>query len=95
MAVSEGSERVRGGPVATEPADLLSEARRVLHVDGLLARSRELYLAAHEAARSGADAEAAAEAALGLGGLWVHEQRTTAEAMATESRQRRALAMLP
>ncbi|MDX6322981.1 MAG: hypothetical protein QOF52_2839, partial [Propionibacteriaceae bacterium] len=56
----------------TSPPD---GAERALLVEGSLLASRAGFEAAYAAAEAGARYEEMARAALGLGGLWVHEHR--------------------
>jgi hypothetical protein len=67
------------------------EAERALLVEGSLLASRAGFEAAYAAAEAGARYEEMARAALGLGGLWVHEHRGAAAAAGVEMRQRHAL----
>ena len=62
--------------------------------DGDLLSAREWFTAAGRAALDGEDTEGLARAALGLGGLWVHEHRTAVEASRVAAWQRRALQQL-
>jgi hypothetical protein len=62
--------------------------------EGDLRGARELYDAAYREAERVGDGRALAEAALGLGGLWVHEHRTAAGAILLEERLRRALSLV-
>ncbi|MFC4504840.1 MULTISPECIES: hypothetical protein [Streptomyces] len=72
----------------------LRRGERSLFVQGALRDSRRWFEAAYTEAESAGRTEEMARAALGLGGLWVHEHRTAAEAAGVESRQWRALALL-
>jgi len=78
----------------TGARSLLARATRALYYQGDLRAGRERFEAAFHAARWKGDAEAMALAALGLGGLWVHERRTVADAALVEARQSAALARL-
>ncbi|MFB4275659.1 hypothetical protein ACBJ59_10220 [Nonomuraea sp. MTCD27] len=72
----------------------LLDGEHALLVEGDLRRARELFhVAYHEAVRRG-DRPATARAALGLGGMWVHEHRTAAGAAMVRMRQREALFLL-
>ncbi|WP_328594037.1 hypothetical protein [Actinomadura macrotermitis] len=64
---------------------------RILAAQGNPWVARKWFGVAHREARRRGDAEAAARAALGLGGLWVHEHRTVAGAAWVRVRQRDAL----
>ncbi|MBT0769309.1 hypothetical protein KIH74_10285 [Kineosporia sp. J2-2] len=81
-------------PVRAGAAGLLAGAGQALHQDGDLARSRREHLSALILARAEGDARLTAEAALGLGGLWVHEHRTLSAAAEVRARQQEALAGL-
>lgn len=80
--------RARGVPALAGP---LAAAERALHVDGALARARLAFAEAFAVAEDRGDGEALARAALGMGGLWVHERRSAVDAATVESCQRRAL----
>lgn len=73
---------------------MLAAGERALHVDGDLAGARCWFAKAYAAAEQVGDREVMAAAALGLGGLWVHEHRTAADAASVEEQQRDALAAL-
>src|SRR6187200_1448706 len=59
---------------------------------GRLREAREQFWLEHGAANDANDAIGSAEAALGLGGLWVHEHRSTLERARVLAAQRAALA---
>jgi DNA-binding SARP family transcriptional activator len=81
--------------VAAPSADtLLARGASALLDDGDLRAGRRWFGAARRAAESTGDGEAMAHAALGLGGLWVHEHRTSAEAALVRSWQRHALTLV-
>ena len=61
---------------------------------GRLHEAREQFWSEHAAAIDANDAIASAQAALGLGGLWVHEHRSTFERARVLAAQRAALADL-
>ena len=61
---------------------------------GDLRSSRERFDQVHHDARRRGDANAVVHAALGLGGLWVHEHRTSASAAELTERLRQALALV-
>nr|BFE80336.1 hypothetical protein GCM10020093_029370 [Planobispora longispora] len=70
----------------------LTAAERALHAEGDLQTARWWFDLAYSAAERLDDGPAMARAALGLGGVWVQEHRTAAEAAMVRARQRRALA---
>src|SRR2546429_9844124 len=78
---------------ATEIEFLLADGTRALNVEGNLLASREEVEAAYQQAERIGDASAIAEAALGLGGLWVHEHRTLARSTQVQARLRHALSL--
>ncbi|WP_285508507.1 hypothetical protein [Actinokineospora sp. NBRC 105648] len=71
---------------------LLAAGVRALVVDGNLVDSRERFDRAYDLAERNGDGRAMALAALGLGGLWVHEHRTAAASARLRSRLVAALA---
>ena len=62
-----------------------------LLMEGRLAEARDEYWRDADAAEAAGDAVALATAAIGLGGLWVHEHRATVERARVRAVQRRAL----
>ena len=74
--------------------ELLRRGERALLVEGCLRSSRQWFETAYREAESAGRVDEMASAALGLGGCWVHEHRTAAEAAELEARQRRVLACL-
>src|SRR4051812_38316124 len=62
-----------------------------LLMEGRLAEARVAYWQDVDAAEAAGDAVALATAAIGLGGLWVHEHRATVERAHVRVVQRRAL----
>ena len=62
--------------------------------EGRLAAARIAFWAQAQRAEAAADVVSLAEAALGLGGLWVHEHRATLDRARVGDLQRRALAAL-
>lgn len=73
---------------------LLAGGARALVDDGDLLASRQRFDAAYRVAERTGDARAVAVAALGLGGLWVHEHRTAAAAALMHTRLRYALSLV-
>jgi hypothetical protein len=79
------------------PADARAALAAALHSqvsEGNLTVSRRLFAQAYEAAERDGDAETMARAALGMGGLWVHEHRDTVASAVHLSRLRDAMARL-
>jgi hypothetical protein len=72
--------------------DDVARGEHALHVDGDLAAAREALRRAYDRAADDRDPDAMARAALGLGGMWVHERRSAVDAATAEARQRQALA---
>ncbi|MGW0805842.1 hypothetical protein [Nonomuraea sp. NPDC002799] len=72
----------------------LHDGEHALYVEGDMRRARERFDVAYREAAERGDPPAMARAALGLGGLWVHEHRTAAGAATVRVRQRDALALL-
>ncbi|MEO6083195.1 MAG: hypothetical protein ABIQ18_08815, partial [Umezawaea sp.] len=82
------------GPDWGEAASMVASGEWALHVDGDLAGARCWFTKAYEHAERAGDPELVALAAVGLGGLWVHEHRTATDAAAVEAHQREALSAL-
>jgi hypothetical protein len=74
--------------------DLVAAGAHALHADGDLRAARSRFDAAYARAEAAGDVTAMAEAALGLGGIWVHEHRTGAAAAVLERRLTRLLGLL-
>jgi tetratricopeptide (TPR) repeat protein len=72
----------------------LTTGIRLLVDDGDLRGSRHWFDRAYRMAEQAGDPHVMAEAALGLGGLWVHEHRTAAAAAVLEARLRQALSLV-
>lgn len=72
----------------------LAEGERALFEHGDLNRARALFTEVARESLHAGPAEVFARAALGLGGLWVHEHRTAADAARVSAWQRRALTAL-
>ncbi|MFC4530459.1 hypothetical protein [Sphaerisporangium dianthi] len=81
--------RIAGGDLESS----LRAGERSLHTEGDLRAGRRWFDTAYRAAQHRGDGEAMALAALGLGGLWVHEHRTSADAATVRVRQRHALSL--
>jgi hypothetical protein len=77
-----------------EVGSLLADGSHALLTSGDLEAGRQQYERAHRLAERDGDAEAVALAALGLGGIWVHENRTAAASVLLEARLRHALSLL-
>jgi hypothetical protein len=84
------SESTVSGVSGEDLASLLAKGAFALEHDGDLRAGRRLYDAAYREAERVGDAGAMGEAALGMGGLWVHEHRTVAGAALLDRRLRRA-----
>ena len=76
------------------PESLLEAGTRALAENGDLRTSRERFAQAYEAAQQTGDVHTLVAAALGAGGVWVHEHRTAAEAELVRSRIRHALTLV-
>jgi hypothetical protein len=72
----------------------LLTGERALFAEGDLRAGRKWLDAAYREAERNGDTEGMARAALGLGGLWVHEHRTAGDAAMVRTRQRDALALV-
>jgi hypothetical protein len=72
---------------------LLARGGRALHLDGDLRASRDWFGQAYRAAEQSGDPHAMARAALGLAGLWVHEQRAAPAASRLQAQLRDALSL--
>ncbi|KJK42356.1 hypothetical protein UK23_37560 [Lentzea aerocolonigenes] len=76
------------------PESLLEAGTRALARHGDLRTSREHFAQAYEAAQRAGDVHTLVAAALGAGGVWVHEHRTAAEAELVRSRVKHALTLV-
>ncbi|WP_433271613.1 ATP-binding protein [Actinosynnema sp. CS-041913] len=93
LATAAGLHRTADlGPV---PARLLLDWAYAVHLCGRLAEAGPLFDRAATAARDERDPVRFAEAALGLGGMWVNEHRDRVERARVVAVQREALAHLP
>ncbi|MDX3194340.1 AfsR/SARP family transcriptional regulator [Streptomyces sp. MN03-5084-2B] len=77
--------------VTTPDDDALTAGEHALLEDGDLRTSREHFETAYVRAERAGDATSLARAALGLGGVWVHEHRTAVAAASLLTRLRHAL----
>jgi len=77
------------------PVDALLAGWHALHVRGALREARAHFDVAHRRAEQAGDGVAMVRAAIGLGGVWVHEHRGAAEAALVRRRQRQGLALAP
>lgn len=84
----------RPGGVDDDPDSLLRAGDHALFDSGELVASRYWYGLAAEHADASDDGVALARAALGLGGLWVHEHRSAVQSATVSAWQRRALGRL-
>lgn len=82
---------VRSVIVVTAPDDALAAGEHALLEDGDLRTGREHFETAYTSAERTGDAVGLARAALGLGGLWVHEHRTAAASASLLTRLRHAI----
>src|SRR5262245_7874865 len=82
----------RGPDMESDATASLPAAETALWDEEYLRASRERFDAAYRRAESLGDEQDMARAALGLGGLWVHEHRGAADAAMLWARLRRALA---
>jgi tetratricopeptide (TPR) repeat protein len=76
-----------------EAGKLVAEGERALYVAGDLAGARSVFFTAYELAEKAGSPRLLAEAAIGLGGLWVHEHRPAGDGAKVEAYQRAALAV--
>jgi hypothetical protein len=79
------------GHVDDETGSMLAAGASALTRGGDLGAARRYYDAAYEMAEQADDEAAMALAALGMGGLWVHEYRTAAGSALLQQRLNRAL----
>lgn len=91
LAHDPGLLAVRAGTVATVPDDALAAGEHALLENGDLRTGREHFETAYRRAEQAGDADGLARAALGLGGVWVHEHRTSAAYELLLTRLRHAL----
>jgi len=82
------------GEHVDEVWSLLTDGAHAVFVTGDLAKGREQYEMAYQLALRHGDTEAMAMAALGLGGIWVHEHRTVAASVLLGARLRHSLSLL-
>jgi hypothetical protein len=87
--------RLAGDALATAVnACRLEQGEQALYVDGDLVTARAAFGRAFEQAARDGDPDVMARAALGLGGMWVHERRSAVDAANVEAQQRLALSRL-
>ncbi|MDQ7810245.1 AfsR/SARP family transcriptional regulator [Amycolatopsis sp. A133] len=84
----------RVAAVVVAPDDPLAAGEHALLEDGDLRTGRKHFETAYVRAERAGDAVSLARAALGLGGLWVHEHRTSAASASLLTRLRHALAQV-
>jgi hypothetical protein len=90
-----GAQRQKAASAAEDDVEeLLLAGERALLVDGSMRQGRNWFDAAYRAAERHGDPQAMARAALGLGGLWLNEQRTAADVARVRVRQRDALSLI-
>jgi hypothetical protein len=83
-----------GAGVIEDTESLLECGHRALEVEGDLLASRRWFETAYREAERRDDAQGMAEAALGLGGIWVHEHRTAAAAGLMQARLEHVLSLI-
>jgi hypothetical protein len=82
------------GERVDDVGSLLAEGAHAVFVTGDLGAGRGWYEMAYQLALRHGDAEAMAMAALGLGGIWVHEHRTVAASVLLGARLGHSLSLL-
>jgi hypothetical protein len=90
----ETAHRTRVPDPVNEGGWPLQAGTRALSVEGDLTAARVWFEQAYQAAEPIGDRRTMAAAALGLGGLWVHEHRSVTVAMTVEQRMRHAVSLL-
>lgn len=80
--------------ISEDAAAFLDAGTRALRTEGDQLASRRWFDAAYRAAELSGDALIMAKAALGYGGLWVHEHRTAASAATLRTRLRCSLRLI-
>ncbi|HEV2634609.1 MAG TPA: hypothetical protein VGX23_05650 [Actinocrinis sp.] len=88
-----GAVSVSGAPPSEDLATVLADGHRALVDEGDLNAGRRHFDRAYRIARREGDAGAAAAAALGLTGLWVHEQRDSVRPALAQARLKHALSL--
>ena len=86
--------RERSACKAASAFNELAAGERALYADGDLVTARAAFGRAFELARAEADTDSMATAAIGLGGIRVHERRSAVDAANVEVRQQISLATL-
>ena len=94
QCVTKAVRRVEAPAPRFGVESLLEGGAHALVEEGDLLASRERFEAAYLEAERIGDANAIAVAVLGLGGLWVHEQRTVADSTRMRARLRHALSLV-
>jgi hypothetical protein len=89
-----GSTRTDPDQILTDVESLLAAGSHALTVTGDLHDSRRWFDAAFLVADQVGDVDGLAQAAVGFGGVWVHEHREAAGAGVLQARLRRALALV-
>ncbi|MEV5413275.1 hypothetical protein AB0K60_31135 [Thermopolyspora sp. NPDC052614] len=85
-----------GGAARHDETELsLLAGEHALYTQGDLQAARRWFDEAYRQADERGDVPALARAALGLGGVWVHEHRSVGEAAVIRARQHRALSLTP
>jgi hypothetical protein len=84
----------RGAAIIEDARAFLESGIRAQEIDGDLLAARRWFEAAHADGERTGDALVRAEAALGLGGLWVDEHRTATASGLLRVRLRQALALI-
>jgi hypothetical protein len=92
--MNRGSTRTDPDDVATDAESLLTAGSHALTVLGDLHDSRRWFDAAFLVADQSGDVDGLAQAAVGFGGVWVHEHREATGAGVLQARLHRALALV-
>jgi len=92
--MQETAHRTRVADLVDGDGWPLLAGTRALAVEGDLTAARVWFEQAYRAAEAIGDRRTMAAAALGMGGLWVHEHRSVTVAMTVEQRMRHAVSLL-